>query len=182
VDFVLRGGRATVFAYGQTGSGKTHTMVGIQRSMADDLFYALHTAGEGGGGGEGEGGQAALPVDMGSVRVLVAFFEIYGGRCQDLLNHRNRLTIREDGSGEVVIGDLEEMEVSSAEDMMAVIDMGNQNRTTHATESNDESSRSHAICQVHTYIPYRIYRISLAAVTLPCLLYACRHIQIDIYR
>lgn len=50
-------------------------MVGIQRSMADDLFYALHSAGE-------EGGGAALPVDASSVRVLVAFFEIYGGRCQ----------------------------------------------------------------------------------------------------
>ena len=50
-------------------------MVGIQKSMADDLFYALHSAGE-------EGGGAALPVDASSVRVLVAFFEIYGGRCQ----------------------------------------------------------------------------------------------------
>ena len=28
VDFVARGGRATVFAYGQTGSGKTFTMLG----------------------------------------------------------------------------------------------------------------------------------------------------------
>jgi kinesin family protein 2/24 len=64
------------------------------------------------------------------------------------LNHRNRLNIREDGSGEVVVGDLEELEVQSAEDMAAVIDMGNQNRTTHATESNDVSSRSHAICQI----------------------------------
>lgn len=26
--------------------------------------------------------------------------------------------------------------------------VGNRNRTTHATESNDESSRSHAICQI----------------------------------
>lgn len=43
---------------------------------------------------------------------------------------------------------MEEIEVQSAEDMMSVIDMGNQNRTTHATESNDVSSRSHAICQV----------------------------------
>lgn len=136
-------------------------MVGIQKSMADDLFYALQSAGEDGGG-------TPLPVDASTVKVSVAFFEIYGGRCQvralasypwkqmilisfdgqDLLNHRNRLTIREDGTGEVVIGDLEEMEVQSAEDMMAVIDMGNQNRTTHATESNDVSSRSHAICQV----------------------------------
>lgn len=33
----------------------------------------------------------------------------------------------------------------------AVIDAGNKNRTTHATESNDESSRSHAICQITLY-------------------------------
>ena len=64
------------------------------------------------------------------------------------MNHRNRLNVREDGNGEVVVAELEELEVSSAEDMMSVIDMGNQNRTTHATESNDESSRSHAICQI----------------------------------
>lgn len=64
------------------------------------------------------------------------------------MNHRNRLNIREDGNGEVVVGDLEELEVQSAEDMAAVIDTGNQNRTTHATESNDVSSRSHAICQI----------------------------------
>ncbi len=64
------------------------------------------------------------------------------------MNHRNRLNVREDGAGDVVIGDLEELEAQSAEDMMAIIDMGNQNRTTHATESNDVSSRSHAICQI----------------------------------
>ena len=55
--------------------GKTYTMVGIQKSMADDLFYALHTAGE-------EGGGPPLPISPESVKVCVAFFEIYGGRCQ----------------------------------------------------------------------------------------------------
>jgi kinesin family protein 2/24 len=65
-----------------------------------------------------------------------------------LLNHRHRLEIREDGNGEVVVAGLEEINASTAEDMLAVIELGNRNRTTHATESNDESSRSHAICQV----------------------------------
>eukprot|EP01031_Cornospumella_fuschlensis_P047092 gene47092-57676_t len=41
VDFVLSGGRGTVFAYGQTGSGKTYTMQGIQSSVAEDLFALL---------------------------------------------------------------------------------------------------------------------------------------------
>lgn len=56
--------------------------------------------------------------------------------------------IREDGNGEVNIAELLEVRVHSAEEMLNVIEVGNQNRTTHATESNEESSRSHAICQV----------------------------------
>lgn len=57
-------------ADGQTGSGKTHTMTGIQRSVADDLFYLLNSERERG---------SAVHEDL---RVFVAFFEIYGGRCQ----------------------------------------------------------------------------------------------------
>ena len=52
--------------------------------------------------------------------------------------------MREDGNGEVVVAELEELEVSSAKGRHD--ECGNQNRTTHATESNDESSKSHAIC------------------------------------
>ena len=124
-------GRATVFAYGQTGSGKTFTMVGVQRFLAEDMFHSLQPG----------------------TQVFISFFEIYGGRCQDLLNDRARLNIREDGGGEVVVGDLSEVQVRGAEEMLAVIDSGNANRTTHATESNDVSSRSHAICQVSLRSP-----------------------------
>jgi kinesin family protein 2/24 len=83
--------------------------------------------------------------------ISISFFEIYGGRCQDLLNNRNRLTVREDGHGEVVVADLKEIPVDTAANLAAIIDAGNRNRTTHATESNDESSRSHAICQITLY-------------------------------
>jgi kinesin family protein 2/24 len=130
VDFILRKGRATVFAYGQTGSGKTYTMAGIQEYVAQDLFAALDQD------------------DSHGLIVGVSFFEIYGGRCQDLLNHRHRLEVREDGKGEVNIAGLEEVEVRSYEDLLGMIELGNRNRTTHATEANDVSSRSHAICQV----------------------------------
>ena len=83
--------------------------------------------------------------------MAVSFFEIYGGRCQDLLNERSKLSVREDGQGEVVVADLTEVPVSDAQALGDVIDNGNANRTTHATESNDESSRSHAICQITLY-------------------------------
>lgn len=41
-----------------------------------------------------------------------------------------------------------EVEADSVDTLQGIIDSGNRNRTTHATESNDESSRSHAICQI----------------------------------
>jgi kinesin family member 2/24 len=65
-----------------------------------------------------------------------------------LLNSRQRLNVREDGSGDVVVSDLVEIEAQSVQDLHSIIETGNRNRTTHATESNDESSRSHAICQI----------------------------------
>eukprot|EP00968_Pinguiococcus_pyrenoidosus_P008402 scaffold602_cov298-Pinguiococcus_pyrenoidosus.AAC.6 len=81
--------------------------------------------------------------------VGVSFFEIYGARVQDLLNRRHRLAVREDGKGEVCIAGLEEVECNNCEELHDLIEAGNANRTTHATESNDTSSRSHAICQIH---------------------------------
>ncbi|KAG5175498.1 P-loop containing nucleoside triphosphate hydrolase protein [Tribonema minus] len=143
VPFVLDGGRATVFAYGQTGSGKTYTMVGIQRQCAEDLFRALTAAPPTRRGSAGGAAAAAATLE-----VYVSFFEIYGGRCQDLLNRRHRLDVREDGQGDVHIAGLEEFQAASAEELEQLIDRGNRNRTTHATESNDTSSRSHAICQI----------------------------------
>lgn len=141
VDFVCsgRGGRATVFAYGQTGSGKTHTMGGIQRMVAEDIFLLLseeHGAGEDGG------------CTSGTTVLTVTFFEIYGGRVQDLLNNRHRLKVLEDGKGEVVVSGLEEFEANDPQELLALVEAGNNKRTTHATEANDTSSRSHAICQI----------------------------------
>lgn len=141
VDFVCEGngGRATVFAYGQTGSGKTHTMGGIQQMVAEDLFHLLSRQSEFSGDRE---------CTLKHVNVAVTFFEIYGGRIQDLLNNRRRLKVLEDGKGEVVVAGLEEFEANNPEQLLGLIDSATSKRTTHATEANDTSSRSHAICQI----------------------------------
>mmetsp|Transcript_20605 Transcript_20605/g.41238 ORF Transcript_20605/g.41238 Transcript_20605/m.41238 type:complete len:733 (+) Transcript_20605:178-2376(+) len=140
VEFVLsgRGGRATCFAYGQTGSGKTHTMGGIQEMVAEDI-YAMLAAADSGGGRECRDADTT---------VTVSFYELYGGRCQDLLNNRNGLKILEDGNGEVVVTGLEEFEAGDPYELMELVERGNSLRTTHATEKNDTSSRSHAVCQI----------------------------------
>ena len=44
------------------------------------------------------------PLQFGKHTVYVSYFEIYGGRCQDLLNARQRLQVREDGSGGACVG------------------------------------------------------------------------------
>ncbi|KAL9186910.1 hypothetical protein ACHAXT_010630 [Thalassiosira profunda] len=144
VDHVCNGGsggggvpRATVFAYGQTGSGKTHTMGGIQQMVAEDLFATLAS---------NAGFDAECSLD--NTTVSIAIFEIYGGRIQDLLNDRNRLKVLEDGKGQVVVSGLREFEAAGPEEFLQLIEQGHDNRTTHATEANDASSRSHAICQV----------------------------------
>ncbi|EQC32622.1 kinesin family member 2/24 [Saprolegnia diclina VS20] len=134
IQFVFNeGGRATVFAYGQTGSGKTYTMEGIQSQAATDLFAQLDkwrdTTGQ-------------------TLELWMSFFEIYGGQCQDLLRQK-RLTIREDGNGEVQIVDLDEVRIHSEAELLQTMQRGNALRTTHATEMNDQSSRSHSICQLH---------------------------------
>lgn len=133
-----KGVKATVFCYGQTGSGKTHTMSGIQQMVADDIFNTLSDNVYDGGNG----------CSLDNTTCSIAIFEIYGGRIQDLLNNRNRLKVLEDGKGEVVVSGLEEFSANDPNEFLALVEKGHNNRTTHATEANDVSSRSHAICQI----------------------------------
>jgi kinesin family protein 2/24 len=141
VDFVCKGhgGRATCVAYGQTGSGKTYTMSGVQVMVAEDIFMLLAE--------NAQQKQGNLPTTDNTI-VTVSFFELYGGRCQDLLNDRHRLKILEDGKGEVVVTELEEYEAKDPTEFLTLVNAGNRNRTTHATQANDTSSRSHAVCQI----------------------------------
>jgi len=78
----------------------------------------------------------------------VSFFEIYGGRLFDLLNNRNKLVLLEDANQKIQVQGLTEKSVSTADEMLKIIEFGHTIRTTHATTSNDTSSRSHAICQI----------------------------------
>jgi kinesin family member 2/24 len=135
VDFCVAGigGRATVFAFGQTGSGKTHTMQGIQEILVEDLFLLLTE----------EGGCSKA-----DTAVMVSFFEMYGGSVLDLLNQRERLKVLEDAKGEINLAALTALEVTRPEQLRSILQAGNLERTTHTTEANDTSSRSHAICQI----------------------------------
>jgi len=129
IPLLFQKGVVTCFAYGQTGSGKTYTMKGAQQSAIYDLFDMAR--------------KCSQPIGF-----SVSFFEIYGGHLFDLLNNRNKLVLLEDKNQKVQIQGLVEHPINNPDDMLKAIEYGNGVRTTHATTSNDTSSRSHAICQI----------------------------------
>jgi kinesin family protein 2/24 len=136
VDFMADGGYSTVFAYGQTGSGKTYTMGQAQTLAVRDLFKLL----------------AKKPAKE-RLTVFVACFEIYGPKCQDLLNNRERLELMENSRGEVDIMGLAKVPVASAAEVDTLFAEAMALRTTSKTDANDTSSRSHSIIQIFLHPP-----------------------------
>ena len=136
VPFVLKGGVATCVAYGQTGAGKTFTQVGMQDRLARDLL-----AGAARMVARGKWPDAAAGAEF-------SFFENCGDRCFDLQNQREELVLREDAEGEVHVAGLTQVRVGSLEELHEKIAAANRLRATAPTQSNPESSRSHAICAI----------------------------------
>ncbi|XP_041658424.1 kinesin-like protein KIF2C isoform X2 [Cheilinus undulatus] len=144
VQSIFEGGMATCFAYGQTGSGKTHTMggdfsgrqqdsaKGIYALAAQDVFANLSH-------------RRNVNLDL---SVYVSFFEIYNGKVYDLLNKKAKLRVLEDDRQQVQVVGLEEVYVTSAEEVIKMIQMGSSCRTSGQTSANANSSRSHAILQI----------------------------------
>ncbi|KAM6111128.1 kinesin-like protein KIF2B [Pterocles gutturalis] len=144
VDTIFQGSMATCFAYGQSGSGKTHTMMGsfsIKNSepskgiyvlVAEDVFHRLQDP-------------SCQKLDL---QVYGAFFEIYGSKVFDLLNWKKELRVLEDGQQQIQVVGLWEEEVTSVEDVIKLIEIGNKCRTSCKTSANSHSSRSHAIFQI----------------------------------
>uniref|UniRef100_A0AAV2JVD4 Kinesin-like protein n=1 Tax=Knipowitschia caucasica TaxID=637954 RepID=A0AAV2JVD4_KNICA len=144
VKSIFEGGMATCFAYGQTGSGKTHTMggdfsgkqqnsaKGIYALATQDVFiYLKHWR--------------YTNLDL---CVYASFFEIYNGKVYDLLNKKAKLRVLEDERQQVQVVGLEEIYVTSADDVIKLIQTGSACRTSGQTSANANSSRSHAILQI----------------------------------
>jgi kinesin family protein 2/24 len=129
LDMIFNNGMVTIFAYGQTSSGKTYTMQGIQENSVKQIFKLQ---------------EELAPSSI----IKVAFYEIYGGNCFDLLNNKAKVQILEDRNNNVVINGLVEEQVTSQMELLERINFAFEKRTTYSTVANDSSSRSHAICKV----------------------------------
>lgn len=144
VQTIFEGGMATCFAYGQTGSGKTHTMggdfqgktqdckKGIYALVAKDVFKLLESS-------------KYRPLKL---MIGASFFEIYSGKVFDLLADKAKLRVLEDGKQVVQIVGLTERVVENVDEVLRLIQHGNNARTSGQTSANSNSSRSHAVFQL----------------------------------
>ncbi|XP_015883062.2 kinesin-like protein KIN-8A isoform X2 [Ziziphus jujuba] len=142
VEAVLQGRNGSVFCYGATGAGKTYTMLGTMDNPGvmvlaiKDLFSKIR--------------QRSCD---GNHVVHLSYLEVYNETVRDLLAPGRPLVLREDKQGIVAAG-LTQYRAYSTDEVMALLQQGNQNRTTEPTRVNETSSRSHAILQV--MVEYRV--------------------------
>lgn len=132
---VLRGYNATLMAYGQTGAGKTHTLGSIQPDAVGIIPRAL-----------GEIFDSITADVAHAYTITLSYLQIYCEQLQDLLcpDAGDNLAIRE-GPGGVYVPDLKQVEVTSLEECLQLLQLGARNRTVAFTALNAHSSRSHAV-------------------------------------
>lgn len=149
---VLQGFNGTIFAYGQTGSGKSYTMFGprgedrgeegetrgiIPRATREIFRMIQEDAGSGN-----------------AYSIACSFLEIYQERVVDLLNpsiqsrSKEGLRVRETPARGVWVEGLTSHIASTPEEIEALLEIGESNRTTACTAMNAESSRSHSIFSI----------------------------------
>lgn len=80
--------------------------------------------------------------------VSASFFEIYSGKVFDLLNNKKKIRILEDGKQQTQLLGLQEKVTGCMEDVLKLIQHGNNVRTSGQTSANQHSSRSHAVFQL----------------------------------
>lgn len=149
IQNALAGYNSTIFAYGQTGSGKTFTVTGgperyddrgiIPRAIGH-LFKTI---------------KDDIKRDI-SYSCFISYLEIYNESGYDLLKENNhshkssseevkRVTMLEDEFGDFHFKNLSVHSVSSEEDALNFLFLGDTNRAIAATEMNQNSTRSHCI-------------------------------------
>uniref|UniRef100_A0A667YG61 Kinesin-like protein n=1 Tax=Myripristis murdjan TaxID=586833 RepID=A0A667YG61_9TELE len=145
VQSALDGYNVCCFAYGQTGSGKTFTMegddteetMGVIPRAVQQMFKTAKRL-------EEQGWQFTF---------TASFVEIYNENLRDLLytgkaNKRPEHEIRKLANNDVTVTNLTYQKVCSEDQVLNLIALAKQNRSTAQTNLNDRSSRSHSVFQL----------------------------------
>ncbi|XP_077446358.1 kinesin-like protein KIFC1 [Stigmatopora argus] len=148
VQSALDGYNVCCFAYGQTGSGKTHTMEGavggdpevrgvIPRAV-EQIFRAAQK----------------LSAQGWEFSFTASFVEIYNECLRDLLykgkaSSRPEHEIRMSTNNRLSVTNLTYQKVTAEDQVLRLIALANQNRSTAQTSQNERSSRSHCVFQLN---------------------------------
>lgn len=159
VEEVLEGYNCTIFAYGQTSTGKTFTMEG-ERDLS------ISTPAE-------SSAQSVVSEKSGVIfravnqifsylesdpsfeyTVRLSSLELYNEDLLDLLcvDDTKRLRILEDPRKGATVSNAEEVAVTSARDILNVIESASKRRQVAETQLNRNSSRSHVIHTITIHI------------------------------
>ena len=161
VESVLDGYRVCIFAYGQTGSGKTYTLQGPPGNLCLNPSQKEPRV-QSSAGSEVERGIIQRSVEMLFERcrvketkgwqhtIQVSYLEIYNENFRDLLDHRlaspKQMEVALDAqTGLQEVTGLICMDVLDASAVFRLLDYADKIRVTAATNSNQHSSRSHAV-------------------------------------
>lgn len=159
ITTVMDGFNCSVFVYGATGAGKTHTMLGSEENPGKHRSSLCASSNEILLESSFIAGITFLTmrelfakIDMLSDErkfdIGISYLEVYNEQVMNLLTKTGPLVLREDSNGVVVSG-LVLKQIHCADQLFELLVIGNKNRTQHPTDANSESSRSHAIFQVH---------------------------------
>uniref|UniRef100_A0A7S3E9P1 Kinesin-like protein n=1 Tax=Rhodosorus marinus TaxID=101924 RepID=A0A7S3E9P1_9RHOD len=146
VEKLFKGKDGLVFAYGTTNAGKTYTIqgrgnmkTGLIHHVCQEIFDTTSRT------GKNSPANANLEHE-----VSISLLEIYNEKCYDLLgdNDSKKVVfprIKEDGRGSVFVDGLKKQVVKSIEQVTHALTHGMKQRRVAETDSNERSSRSHAI-------------------------------------
>lgn len=126
LEHAFEGYNICIFAYGQTGAGKSYTMMGrsddegLIPRICRDLFDRISNSN---GDSDNNENEVLFSVE-------VSYMEIYCERVRDLLNPKNRssLRVREHPVLGPYVEDLSKLAVTSYEDIYDLMDEGNKAR------------------------------------------------------
>ncbi|KAL0233521.1 hypothetical protein PCE1_002036 [Barthelona sp. PCE] len=142
VKDLFNGYNGTYFAYGQTGAGKSFTMFGADIENEElrgiiprasfDIFDIINEN-----------------TDDVEYTIRCSFLEIYNEQINDLLDASNtNLKVHESAAKGIHVSGLSEEPVSSVENIMELLRIGENSRSVSFTEMNAVSSRSHSLFQI----------------------------------
>merc|ERR1712048_139227 len=148
LDNAWDGYNSSLFAYGQTGSGKSYSVVGYGNNkgivpvFCDRIFKKIEECRS----------DPKFNPEHEDFTVKVSMIEIYNEQVKDLFNvksfKKGGLKVRQSKNG-FIVQNLKIEEVSSYDEIDAMIQKGTTERTIASTNMNASSSRAHTVVTIY---------------------------------